>query len=353
MYTLKIQKLRNQIQRIDNTVEKVNLLSQAIRLADENDDIEWGYELRLELINEEIDLAFSKESLPAFAWILQAHDEHPDLFNEEDFLWQYKWMMAELYDNPDVSREQIEAALADFESRLIRNGYGKRAIHNEELSDALVQKDLVAIAQALNDVNTLQRDDMCDCEACEMDAEVSVHLLTKGYGEAFEKALPLLEGQFSCAHVPLRTAVNLAYEGLKAGDMEKAQKMATQAEQEIYKKEKDSSIMLSAIKLATYFSFTDLTKSKEWIERYLPWADGPENRSMFQLAIYMQEAMRQFDRDEAFNLQLSDTHNLFAGKYEYSASEIAQHYHNLANQLAQRFDQRNGNHNFQNQLAQL
>ena len=352
MYTLKIQKLRNQIDRVDNTLEKVNLLTQAIRIADENEDIEWGYDLRLDLINQEIDLAFSTESLPAFAWVLQAYDDHPELFNEEDFLWQYKWMMSELYDNPAVSREQIEAALADFEGRLLRNGYGKRAIHNEELSDALAQKDLPAIERALADVKAIQRDDMSDCEACEMDAEVSVALLQNGYALACEKALPLLEGQFSCSHVPLRTAVNLAYEGYKNGDREQAVKMAEQAEKEIYKKEKDSAILLSAIKLATYFSYTDVAKAKEWIERYLPWADGPENRSMFQLACLMQEAMSNFSPDEEFTVELSDTHSLFQGKNSYTTKEIAVHYKNQAHRLAQRFDERNGNENFRKQLLQ-
>ncbi|MCW8310745.1 hypothetical protein K7A41_05890 [Sphingobacterium sp. InxBP1] len=350
MYTLKIQKLRNQIERIDNTLEKVNLLTQAIRIADENEDIEWGYELRLELINQEIDLAFSTESLPAFAWILQAYDENPDLFSEEDFLWQYKWMMSELYDNPEVSREQIDAALSDFEMRLLRNGYGRRAIHNEELSDALVQRDLDAVELALQKVKASQRDDMSDCEACEMDAEVSAALLKSGYAAATEKALPLLEKQFTCAHVPLRTTVNLAYEGRRNGDMEKALQMAQQAEQEIYKKEKDSSILLSAIKLATYFSYTDLPKAKEWIERYLPWADGPDNRQMFQLACYMEEALGQFDPEELFNLELSESHNLFQGRPQYQANEISAHYRRLAKDLALRFDQRNGNSNFQKQL---
>ncbi len=350
MYTLKIQKLRNQVARVDNTLEKVNLLTQAIRIADENQDIEWGYDLRLDLISEEIDLAFSTESLPAFAWILQAYDENPELFNEEDFLWQYKWMMSELYDNPAVSREQIQAALRDFEQRLIRNGYGKRAIYNEELSDALAQKDLAAIEQALKNVNALQRDDMSDCEACEMDAEVAAILLQQGYAPAVEKALPLIEGQFTCTHVPLRTAVNLAYEGYKHGDVEQANSMAELAEKEVFKKEKDSAILISVIKLATYFSYTDLGKAKEWIERFLPWADGPENRSMFQLACYICEAMKNFAPHESFVLELGNQHNLFQGKNSYTASELAEHYGKLADQLADRFDQRNGNSNFRKQV---
>ncbi|WP_437919467.1 hypothetical protein [Sphingobacterium sp. LRF_L2] len=351
MYTLKIQRIINQIDRVDNTVEKVKLLTQAIQIADENEDIEWGYDLRLELINNEIDLAFSVESLPAFAWILQAYDENPTLFSEDDFLWQYKWMMSELYDNPDVSREQIDAALIDFQNRLERNGYGKRAIHNEELSDALVQKDLGAIGRALQLVNMQERDDMSDCQACEMDAEVSAILLREGYDKAYAKALPLIERQFTCAHVPLRTSVNLAYAGFKNNQFEKAQRMAEEAEQEVYKKEKDSSIMLSAIKLATYFTYVDKSKAKTWFQRYLPWADGPEDRSTFQLSCLVVEAMNLFPSEERFEFELSETHSLYPNKESYSATELAIHYSRLALRLAERFDIRNGNDNFKKQLS--
>lgn len=351
MYTLKIQRILNQIEQVQDTTEKVKLLVQAIQIADENEDVEWGYDLRMELINYEIDLAFSPESLPAFAWILQAYDENPTLFNEDDFLWQYKWMMSELYDNPDVSREQIDGALADFEMRLVRNGYGKRAIYNEELSDALVQKDLLAIEKALGRVNTAHRDDMSDCEACEMDAEVSAILLSEGYDKAYSKALPLLEKQFTCAHVPLRTSVNLAYEGWNFGRTEKAAKLAEQAEQEIYNKERDTSILLSAIKLSAYFSKTDPIKAKSWFERFIPWTDGPEDRTMFQLAGLVQEAMQNFTDTDTFTLDLSETHSLNQNKQVYSAHEISDHYSRLAIRLAKRFDQRNGNDNFTKQLS--
>jgi len=351
MYTLKIQKILNQIDRVDNNNEKVRLLVQAIQLADDNQDIEWAYDMRLELINYEIDLAFSPESLPAFAWILQAYDENPNLFNEEDFLWQYKWMMSELYDNPDVSREQIESALDDFQMRLLRNGYGKRAIYNERLSDALAQKDNDLIRAALEAVNSVQRDDMSDCEACEMDAEVSAVLLHAGYTAAYEKARPLLEKQFTCAHVPLRTTVNLAYAALKADAVEQASELAAQAEMEIYKKEKDSSILLSAIKLAAYYAKTDRTKGKEWFERFIPWADGPADRSMFQIACLLVESIKAFDPKESFTLDLSETHSLYRGQNSFTATEIAAHYRALAHSLAARFDERNGNNNFQKQLS--
>ena len=50
-YTLEIQKLLLQTQN-DNLHprEKANLLKEAIRIADENEDVEWATELRLDLI---------------------------------------------------------------------------------------------------------------------------------------------------------------------------------------------------------------------------------------------------------------------------------------------------------------
>ena len=52
-YTLEIQKLLLQAQN-DNLHprEKANLLREAIRIADENEDVQWAVEMRLDLIYE-------------------------------------------------------------------------------------------------------------------------------------------------------------------------------------------------------------------------------------------------------------------------------------------------------------
>ena len=52
-YTLEIQKLLLQTQNDSlHPREKANLLKEAIRIADENEDVEWATELRLDLIYE-------------------------------------------------------------------------------------------------------------------------------------------------------------------------------------------------------------------------------------------------------------------------------------------------------------
>ena len=52
-YTLEIQKLLLRTQNDSlHPREKANLLKEAIRIADENEDVEWATELRLDLIYE-------------------------------------------------------------------------------------------------------------------------------------------------------------------------------------------------------------------------------------------------------------------------------------------------------------
>lgn len=91
-YTLEIQKLLLQAQN-DNLHprEKANLLKEAVRIADENEDIQWAVEMRLDLIYELNLLSADAEEIAVFSKILDNYENHKDLINEDDILWKYKW----------------------------------------------------------------------------------------------------------------------------------------------------------------------------------------------------------------------------------------------------------------------
>lgn len=354
MYTLKIQKILNEINRLNIPAEKVKLLKKAIAIADENEDIEWGYDLRLILIDTERDLAFSNESIPAFAWLLQAYEQHPDVFDENDFLWQYKWMMSELYDNPKVSREQIENALEDFKMRLQRNGYGIRAYYNELFNDCIVQKNITALDHAMQEVNKVPRDGMSDCEACEMDAEVTAFLYTRGFDEAYKKALPLLDKQYTCLHVPMRTLVNLCYAAYKNNREEVAASLYPKCQDEIAKLANDTSVLLSAIKLSVYMAAKYPQEAHKWIKKYLPLADGPQNRLLFSFSMYLIEALQLLEDGLIFVVDLPEQHSLYQShNNQFTKEELLAHYMPLAKNIAQQFDERNSNSNFMRQYQEL
>lgn len=79
-YTLEIQKLLLQTQNDSlHPREKANLLKEAIRIADENEDVEWATELRLDLIYELNLLSADAEEITVFSKILDDYENHKDV----------------------------------------------------------------------------------------------------------------------------------------------------------------------------------------------------------------------------------------------------------------------------------
>ena len=75
-YTLEIQKLLLQTQNDSlHPREKANLLKEAIRIADENEDVEWATELRLDLIYELNLLSADAEEITVFSKILDDYEK--------------------------------------------------------------------------------------------------------------------------------------------------------------------------------------------------------------------------------------------------------------------------------------
>ena len=130
-YTLEIQKLL--LQTPNNNLhprEKANLLKEAIRIADENEDVEWATELRLDLIYELNLLSADAEEITVFSKILDDYENHKDVIKEDDLLWKYKWIWACTFDLPEIPMEQVQAIGEDYKTRILRNGYSLRSYYH-------------------------------------------------------------------------------------------------------------------------------------------------------------------------------------------------------------------------------
>lgn len=88
---------------------KANLLKEAIRIADENEDVEWATEMRLDLIYELNLLSADTEEIAVFSKILDDYENHKDVIKEDDLLWKYKWIWSSTFDIPEIPMEQVEA----------------------------------------------------------------------------------------------------------------------------------------------------------------------------------------------------------------------------------------------------
>lgn len=353
-YTLEIQKLINRADQENiHPKDAVKLLLEAIAIADANDDVEFGYELRDELLNKGWGMVQRDEFVSAFSWMLDTYDEDPENYAADELLWKYKWIINELFSNPDVTLEQIGNVLEDFKRRLEEQGYGLRSYYSKQLHEALAQADQEKIRKYIDLVNAHPIDELSDCRACEMDSEVS-HLIEEGnFAAAYEKALPLLQKQYTCAHVPIVTFCQLCYMAIKNNEHEKAAELFAQAEENLQDRTYDSMLITAIGFLIVYLFHTDTDKGWHYFEKYVPWAMDSKKSREFFFALYMTEALQKEDAQKTVTLSLPVEHPLFTADNRYTVQSLLDFYRDKATERSLQFDQRNGNTNFTIQLKKV
>ena len=167
-YTLEIQKLLLQAQNKNlHPREKANLLKEAIRIADENEDVEWATEMRLDLIYELNLLSADTEEIAVFSKILDDYENHKDVIKEDDLLWKYKWIWSSTFDIPEIPMEQVEAVGEDYKTRILRNGYSLRSYYQRWSVECTWMRQYDKAKEYIDKMLAEKMDDQ-SCEACEL-----------------------------------------------------------------------------------------------------------------------------------------------------------------------------------------
>lgn len=349
-HNLEIQKTLLKIDTVSHPEDKISLLKQAIQVADANNDLDWGFDLRLDLISLEKDTSHCTESFPAFTWVLSAYDANPELFNEDDFLWEYKWMAAAARRNVNISRQQVEAIMADLKVRMERNGYTLRGYYSVMIYWYLFIGDMAEANRFLELRDSTPRDRMSHCPACELDTRVEMELIQGLFDKAITTANDLITKKLTCGVMPLTTFCNLTYYLSKAGD-ERAADFFAKAEEEIADtKENDSSLISNISDVIFYLNKYDRSRAWEYFQRYADWEIGAEDAISFDfskniLTLLKEEGSRQ--------LTMSEKLPYFRADGNYRIADLYDYYYQKAKNLAQQFDARNGTNSFAKALDEI
>ncbi len=356
-YTLEIQKILFQVD--DNKSlspkDKIRLLKQAINLADDNDDIEWAYDIRLQLIRECYFVTSATDLIREFTWVLNAYENHPDWFDENDFLWQYKWVLGEMYNNPQVSMEQINSIMDDFKTRLERNGYGLRPYYDRLFDETLILGKFEKAKEYLDLRNEAPDDAMGSCQACTLDNELDYYLLTGDFEEAYNRAQPLLNKQISCTHVPARTFCALTYHADRKGKAELAAELFERTEEEMSKlfDINDENLVVPSGMLISYLFGVNEEKAWYYFEKTLSWYLESDDYSRYEYAAYLVEGLKKQQEHTTIVLNLSSEFELYNNGHLYKKSELKKYFLNTAQLLAKTFDKRNNSYAFQKRISVL
>lgn len=349
-HNLEIQKLLLKVETTTNPEDKLNLLKQAVQIADANNDLDWGFDLRLDIIFHEKDTSHCVDSFPAFAWLLSTYDANPDLFDENDFLWEYKWMASSARRNVNISKEQVVAIMDDLKVRMKKNGYSDRAYYSIAIDWNIFLGNIDEAKECLRLRNENPRDRMSHCPACELDTDVELELIEGNFDQAITKAHDLITKKLTCGVVPLSTFCNLNYYLAKANDP-RAKEYFEKAEEEILEAdEKDTSLISRINKLFPYLSFNNKPRAWEYFQKYADWDLGAEDSLRFNFAMNVLPLLKEGGEKE---LNLSPKLPYFKQDNRYDISQLYDHYYKIASDLADKFDARNRTNKFTRDLNEI
>ena len=354
-YQEAIDKLTEEAEFAGHGPAKIALLEEAVRLADTHGDTEAGFNVRLTLMEASTFAGRPDLLLVAFSWCLAQHDRDPDLFGDEDLLWKYKWVVNHLPDFPQISRKQIDDMLADMEKRFEEAGSTLHAVFQQKRDVFMSMGDFEGAAEASEQLARTDRDWLSDCKACIADTEVEHRIDFGEDEEALEKAQPILRGRLSCAEVPQRTYAKVLLPLLRLGRAEEAMSFHLKGYRMIAN---NAGGFIYHIGL--HMNFLMLTgnqaKAVKLLEKHLPVAlETPSlgKRFEFYLSCRLVLDMLLAEQKKALKLRLPSTFPLYDSKGNYLISNLAAWFAGQTEELAKRFDKRNGNAYFSQKIADL
>jgi hypothetical protein len=347
-----IDELSNQAEEMPDGPAKTAILEEAVRMADTHGDLPRAFEIRQELITSATFGGQPDVAIVHFSWCLAQFDEDPERFDEHDLLWKYKWIVAVLPNFPQISRKEIERILDDIEERYRCYGSTMHSIYNKRRSVAMDMGDVKAAKKAHAKMRKTRRDSLSDCKACIADEMVVYLRFLNQNTRAVNEGIKLIKSNLCCSEVPDTTYSLLLVPLLKLHRAKEAMKY----HQIGYRLNARDPDRLAAVNrhiefLALTDNFADAVKL---VQKHLPMAlstvDQHNRFEFYRVAWLVFERLRESGKD-SIKLRMPANFSLALEGGKYQTDQIAKGFHDLAHEIALRFDVRNGNDFYRRKLT--
>lgn len=252
------------------------VVERALREAEARHEPELIVRARLELTAAYQFGGEPAKSFAVFSRNVAGYDADPGGFGTRHarrLLWQFKWIASSLRKFPEIPLRRAIDGLDDMERRYREAGFGLHAVYSRRCYTAQHLGDREAAEEWFHRWSTTPRDDLSDCEACDVSGKVS-YLTWIGRDEAaIELAAPVLAGRFGCRSQPQGVLGNLLMAYVRTGRLEEA----AAAHRRAYRIVQGNVGDLGA--LGTHLRFCALTGNEsrglEILQRELPLLERP------------------------------------------------------------------------------
>ncbi|PQO39973.1 hypothetical protein [Blastopirellula marina] len=185
---------------------QVNLLEQAIPLAEELRDLDVNFHARFLVLQTGFFGGHAEKSLTQFAWCLAQYERDPVRFEQyyNSLLVNFPNVLVCVDEFPQINMRQIESLRSQMTTHFRQNGLSLRSLYSTTLLFATRAGDLATAAETLPLYRNAPHDQAPHTRAAEIDREIEYYDLIGDMETAIETAGPNLRRELSAAEVPHR-----------------------------------------------------------------------------------------------------------------------------------------------------
>ena len=345
-----VDELRRQAGALGHGAARTALLEEAVRLADLSGDVELGFDSRAELMEAAIFSGAPEKAMVALSWNLAQLDRRAVDRPEFQTLWNYKNIIKKIHVFPQVGRDQVVGALADFERRVERSGLGMRPMLKLRYSTAWEMGDFdeAHAAYALAAVATGPSQRLPDLRPPQRSLVPGGNPQRRGGSDSCG---PHPGGEDARAVVPQATLAMLLLPLVRLGRVPEAMRHHRRG----YRMIAHNPYFLERV--GQHIQFLALTnnlpRGVKLFATHLPWALGTfdlSDRFHFALGVAFLFDRLQAAGTASLRLRLPASFDGYQASGSYQVAALASWVASDAAELARRFDARNGNDAFSRRI---
>ncbi|MBQ3545573.1 MAG: hypothetical protein IJA34_11425 [Lachnospiraceae bacterium] len=357
--------LQEEFEKIEHGKARISAIKEAVKKADENNDVTYSLNFRLELCYESNLYGDSMDMLVIFPQVLKIIDEHPDIpctleggyINGLDaVLWQYKWVLGTCNSYYQIPLDDCLKFAEDFKNRCISYGYTLKSYYKhlhylyESIDEEYSEKCFLEYMK-------LPRDGNSDCKACDRNIAIGYYLDKNNIEKANELAKDIDEYKLTCngGHEAwLRMNAHYMHYYLNKKDFDNANVYIKRIKRKMsLTKEKEHNY---AEDFFYYYIYMDIGKAlKLYKENWKDWLNEKTPADKFDVGIYeviFFKKLGKHVKGDTIKLQFDKSFPLYNSKGIYKIKELEDFYYNLTKDIALKFDKRNGTDSFMKELEE-
>jgi hypothetical protein len=331
---------------------QVELLAEAARIADAHNDVKSGFLVRRLLMDAALTGGQPDRLTVAFTWCVAQSDRDPQTVPPDEILWQYRWVISNLPQFPDVPRVQIEDAIADMTARYRAAGSTLRPVHLLRLNTAIKLRDPDLAAAAHRDWQGAARDHLSDDPRTEQSFVVDYLVFVGRHQEAVDMCPQVMSGRVDDPHFFGTDSAELLVPLLNLGRVADAVRVQRSGFRYVAKKHRHLDMIGEHVAfLSRLDNFAPAVKAFEEHSAYaLATKQFIDRFDFFWGALVLVERLRRAGH-ETFKLRLPKEIPVEPRDRRYDLADLAAWLRADLAALGAKFDARNGNTYFADRLA--